>query len=161
MRLLISTPAAAPASAVPPAISGPFAFEAAVAIELPVDFVWSIAASVSDCGLGRLRGFDREVELVRFELELEVFRFDAELLLAVEPLAREPLRLVVFFVVVLVVCAIFVSLSCTRCQLFGRALCAQQAVDENPRHPAGHNSGGRRPRRTEAVALGPFERGLS
>ena len=70
------------------------AFEAAVAIELPVDFVWSIAASVSDCGLGWLRGFDREVEPVRFELELEVFRFDAELLLAVEPLAREPLRLV-------------------------------------------------------------------
>jgi len=109
-------------SAVPPAIRGVLALDAASATACPAAFVLSIAVSLidsgrmrlcrvdCDCGRGRavlVRWTRLPFELLRFELD----RFDAARLLEPLDLARAPSRVLELLVVDLVVCAISLLVS--------------------------------------------------
>jgi hypothetical protein len=91
--LLMAAPAATPSTAVPPAISGVFAFPAVSAIVAAALFVCSTAVCLIASTLLLLCELDVErFLLLLFVLELRGDRFDAEPLPADE--ARDPLRLV-------------------------------------------------------------------
>ena len=103
-RPLMAAPAATPSSAVPPAMSGVFAFPAASAIVAPALFVCSTAVSLIASTLLFCCELEVERLLLRlFGLELRVDRLDAEPLPADEDFARDPLRLVERLLVVFVV----------------------------------------------------------